>query len=181
MDFQNMKVTELKSYLQERGVSCYNLKKADLIKLCENSQAVGRLEIVKTPDDYMKSVKERLTIFHNQESVEIPDVDKVTKKDWSDNLQCIPDVKWASFFVYMIDKCGWTTKQVESHEQTKGYALKVSNHIDKVKVHHLCDYELWYIRAECLRQTSQSEKPYILWVLIQNSGKIQSAGCQCTG
>ena len=80
----------------------------------------------------------------------------MAKKDWSDNLQCIPDVKWASFFVYMIDKCGWTTKQVESHEQTKGYTLKVSNHIEKVKVHHLRDYELWYIRAECLRQTSQS-------------------------
>ena len=28
-----MKVTELKSYLQERGVSCYNLKKADAVSV----------------------------------------------------------------------------------------------------------------------------------------------------
>ena len=93
----------------------------------------------------------------------------------------MPDLEWPQVIVYLMGSCSWTSQQINSYKDSRAFALKDGNHIEKVQVHQINDHELFYVRAECQRQTSLSEKPYIVWVLLHSSGQVQSAGCQCTG
>ena len=54
-------------------------------------------------------------------------------------------------------KCGWSTEQVKQYRDTRGFALKDSNHIGKVNVHKILNTNFMYVKAECDRQTSLSE------------------------
>jgi len=178
-DFTLFKVSELKLYLQDRGVSCSDHRKHVLIELCQKSEDLG-LAIIKTPDDFVASTAARQTVNIAGERVKLPDLNQLA--DWCDDLKMMPDIEWTHVIVYLMESCGWNAQQVTSYKDTRGFALKDSNHLDKVKLHRLhADHQHLYIKADCHRQTSLSEKPYTVWVLLSLTGQIRSAGCQCTG
>ena len=179
-NFHNYKVSDLKTYLQQRGITCSDHRKNVLIELCEKSESLG-LKVVKTPDSYLKSSADRQTVSVNGKNVHFGGVGNIKPEKWCDDLKHVPDVEWPHVIVYLMDKCGWTPNQIATYKETRGFSLNNSGHIHKVQTHKIKDYEYFYIRADCTRQTSQSEKPYILWILIHSSCKIYSAGCQCTG
>lgn len=178
-DFSKWTVSQLKAYLQARGVSCSEHKKTVLQRLCETSLELS-LPIVKTPDDYLQSTSDRQTVAVGGEKIKLPSVDSGDLQ-WSENLAALPDFEWPNIVVYLMEKCGWSTEQLKHYQDTRGFALKESNHIDKVKVHRILNIDFMYVRAECARQTSLSEKPYFVWLLMKENGHIESGGCQCTG
>ena len=178
-EFSKWTISQLKAYLQAHGVSCSEHKKAVLQRLCETSLELS-LPIIKTPDDYLQSTSDRQTVTVGGEKVKLPPVDSGDLL-WSENLAALPDVEWPNLIVYLMEKCGWSTEQVKQYRDTRGFALKDSNHIGKVKVHEILNTNFMYVKAECDRQTSLSEKPYIVWLLMKENGHIESGGCQCTG
>ena len=177
-DFSKWKVNELKEYLQARGVSCSDHKKVVLQRLCETSMDLS-LPIIKTPDDFIQSTADRQTVTVQGESVRLPPVD--SNLQWSENLAALPDIEWPNIVVYLMEKCGWDSDQLEQYRDSRGFALKESNHIDKVQIHQLHNMDFLYVRAQCHRQTCLSEKPYIVWLLTKRNGHLESGGCQCTG
>ena len=178
-DFSKWKVPQLKKYLQDRGISCSDHKKSTLIELCTKSDEL-HLPVIKTPDTYHESVQSRQTVVIKGETVKLPSVD-CSDLQWSEDLTHLPDLDWPQIIVYLMENCGWTTQNIADYKNTRGYALKESNHIVEVKLHKLKDIDFLYVKATCDRQTSPSEKPYIVWMLVSDDCHIQSAGCQCTG
>ena len=57
---------------------------------------------------------------------------------WSEDLAVPPEFEWPNIVVYLMAKCGWSTKQLQQYQDTGGSALKESDHTDKVKVHKIC-------------------------------------------
>ncbi|MPC11591.1 hypothetical protein E2C01_004261 [Portunus trituberculatus] len=56
----------------------------------------------------------------------------------------------------------------------------MEKHIDKVEMRQE-EHNMTYVLALCRRQIAQSEKPYQVWLLLNNTGTIETAGCQCIG
>ena len=179
-NFTKYKVPQLKTYLQERGVSCSDYKKDALVHLCEESESL-QLQVIKTPDDYQQSVASRQTVVVDSKEVRLCDVFKIKDNEWSENLKTLPSVDWPPVVVYLMESCGWTPAQLLDYKQTRAFYLQDSRHVDRVKIHHIKHHEYLYVKSDCARQTSTSEKPYTVWVLMKNNGQIHSAGCQCTG
>lgn len=99
--------------------------------------------------------------------------------DWQDNLGTMPYVTTAQCLLYLVMKRGWSAARIESYEKERGYQLHLDKHIHNVKLKKL--EGITCIRGACTRQTSQSDTPYDVWLLVSPNGDINTAGCQCTG
>ena len=176
-NYNKMTVPVLRKYLIDRGVSCQSdYRKEVLVKLSQTADELG-LPVVKTPDDFDSSLKARLTVG---DGIVLTDPNKLPACKWSDNLASLPNIEWPHVMVYLMTTCGWTTEQITKYKSTNGYALKVGNSVNDVAIHKVEDQDYIFLQAKCTRHTS-SDKPYLVWLLVDISGKIISVACQCTG
>ena len=152
-----------------------------LVSLCENSFDLS-LPVIKTADDYQQSVAGRQTVTVGGRNVRLPDCNKLVDTKWSDDLRSVPNFEWPHVVIYLMETCGWTSQQVANYKDTRAFFLHDNNHVDKLLRHTIEDFpDFCYVKAMCTRQTSFSEKPYKVWVLLKKDSTIQAAGCECTG
>lgn len=98
---------------------------------------------------------------------------------WKDDLRTLPPIDNAQVLLYLLNKRGWTVPRISAFENERGFQIHKENHIQGVK----CKVEsnFIYIKAQCIRQTSLKETPYVVWLLATPKGTIEASGCQCTG
>ena len=136
----------------------------------------GITEITHT-SDHETAATSRRTISVN-ENLLFPDPLAITS--WDTDLTSLPHLTSAKCLVYLLSKGGWSSERAISYEKERGYQLFLEGHIEKVELRQE-DHNMTYVRALCRRQTAQSEKPYQVWLLVNNTGTIETAGCQCIG
>ena len=171
-------VSQLKEYLRQRSVPHSGYNKNELVKLVKNAiENPNLLEEVEPADSEIIG-ENRRTVSVNGKLVVFPDPHLL--RDWDDSHSNIPPITSAYCLIYLMNKKGWSGKRLESFENERGYQLFNDNHINTVQVKKLND-DMSYIRARCVRQTSQKESPYCVWLLATNRGHIEASGCQCTG
>ncbi|XP_046550286.1 uncharacterized protein LOC124260081 [Haliotis rubra] len=87
----------------------------------------------------------------------------------------------ADILVYLLGHASWSKERLKGFRKEKGYRLHVDGHVLTVELHSLTHDHI-YVRAQCTRETSQSEKAYLTWCLLEKENAcIVSAGCECTG
>lgn len=110
---------------------------------------------------------------------EVVFADPLMLTGWKDTLTYLPPIGSLQVLLYLMNKRAWTQERLNGLENERGYQLHKDNHIQNVKCK--ADGDFFYIKADCIRQTSLKETPYVVWLLATSRGSIESSGCQCTG
>ena len=177
-DINNMLKPELRSFLLARGITVTDYNVSQLRELAIKASDM-KLPVILEKDDSVDSFKKRTTVNLQNRVVNFPFVCDERLEMWTGNLTCIPDVISGDVFAYLLSIAQWTSERTKNYKQERGYQLFKCHHISAVQYHPLQE-EHMYIRAKCLRETSQSERLYLVWSLMNNNGSIRSAGCECT-
>nr|XP_034315695.1 uncharacterized protein LOC117685416 [Crassostrea gigas] len=177
-DVKNMLKPEFRSFLLARGIAVTDYNVSQLRELAIKALEM-KLPVISQKDDAIDSFRKRSTIALKDRVINLPFVCDVSLKSWTYDLSCMPDIVCADIFVLLLSNAQWTADRTKCYKQERGYRLFKCNNISAVQCHALPEYHM-YIRAKCLRETSQSEKPYFVWCLTDSNGTIKSAGCECT-
>ena len=169
---------ELRSFLLQRGMTVSDYKVEQLRELAYKAIEMN-LPVVKTEDDTISLLQHRTTLTINDSTVSFPFVFDVSLNQWSDNLNHLPNIQFADVFAHLLMNADWPRERVKLYKQERGYHLYTNHHIHTVRTHTLLHNHM-YVRGNCIRETSQSEKPYLVWCLLDSEGTIKSAGCECT-
>ncbi|XP_067658224.1 uncharacterized protein [Haliotis asinina] len=171
---------ELRSFLKARDMTVSNYTLTQLRELANKAAELG-LPVLTTPDDASSFLLERSTVVVDNEKVTFPVVVSPELKSWTDNLTLLPMFCQADILVYLLGPASWSKERLKGFRKEKGYRLHTDGHIHAVELHSL-SHNHTYVRAHCTRETSQSEKPYLTWCLLERGNAcIVSAGCECTG
>ena len=138
-----------------------------------------KLPVILKKDDRIVSFKKRTTVNFQIRVVNFPFVCDERSEMWTGSLTCIPGVISGDLFAYLLSIAQWTSERTQNYKQERGHQLVKCHHIRAIHYHSLHE-EHMYILAKYLRETSHSEKPYLVWCLMNNNGSIRSAGCECT-
>ena len=139
-----------------------------------------KLPVILEKDVSVDFFKKRTTVNIQNRVVNFPFVCDERLVMWTGNLTCIPGVISGDEFAYLLSIAQWTSERTRNYKQERGYQLFKCHHISAVQCHPLHE-EHMYIRAKCLRKTSQSERPYLVWCLLNNNDSIRSDGCEYIG
>ena len=170
---------ELRSFLLARGITVTDYNVSQLRELAIKASDM-KLPVILEKDDSVDSFKKRTTVNLQNRVVNFPFVCDERLEMWTGNLTCIPDVISGDVFAYLLSIAQWTSERTKNYKQERGYQLFKCHHISAVQCHPLHE-EHMYIRAKCLRKTSQSERPYLVWCLMNNNDSIRSDGCEYIG
>ncbi|XP_070560516.1 uncharacterized protein [Ptychodera flava] len=178
--FAEMKVTELKLYLKERGIPASDQKKPQLISLAQKA-AMMNLPVISEPDDLETSMKRRRTVKVNETiELELPDVRGIPAKDWSSDLFNLPNVQLVDVLVYLSAVCQFDCGRLRKLKSEDGYQLFAKRHVVEVKLYaHQPRSNYFYVKAKVVPQERQKSQPYVTWVLLDKSCNILSGGCEC--
>ncbi|XP_065929416.1 uncharacterized protein [Magallana gigas] len=177
-DVKNMLKPELRPFLLARGITVTDYNVSQLRELAIKASEM-KLPVISQKDDAIDSFRKRSTVALKDRVINFPFVCDVSLKSWTYDLSYMPDIVCADIFVHLLSNAQWTADRTKCYKQERGYRLFKCNHISAVQCHTLPEDHM-YIRAKCLRETSQSEKPYFVWCLTDSNGTIKSAGCECT-
>lgn len=176
INFATKTVPELRQFLSQRGISCYEYRKLKLVRLAEVAFELN-LDVITPEDDYKDVLTKRRTIKNHDGSFSVaPDLDKV---NWSTDLKNLPFTEMADLLIYFIRKGEWSDTRLKNYRQDNGYKLFKDRHINDVKMCKIPNSDYVYIAATCIRETNLSENPYTTWLLLQCDGQIFSGGCSC--
>ncbi|XP_046557759.1 uncharacterized protein LOC124266950 [Haliotis rubra] len=156
---------ELRSFLMARGMTVSNYTLAQLRELANKAVELG-LPVLTTPDDTASFLLERCTVVVDNETVTFPVVVSPKLKSWTDNLSSLPMFCQADILVYLLGHASWSKERLKGFRKEKGYRLHVDGHVHTVELHSLTHDHI-YVRAQCTRETSQSEKAYLTWCLLE--------------
>ncbi|KAK3091881.1 hypothetical protein FSP39_023407 [Pinctada imbricata] len=179
MNVDSMQKPQLKAFLSERGLTVSDYSVHQLRELSKKAIELN-LPIIKTPDDTEEMRKTRSRVIIDGECIKFFHVSSTDLKEWTDDLKNVPVFSQADIFVYLLSKSEWSPVRLQSYKSERGYRLFQSNHIHTVLCHQL-QHDHLYIKAKCIRETSQSADPYRTWCLLNSDGSCVSAGCECTG
>ncbi|XP_063859289.1 uncharacterized protein LOC135100387 isoform X1 [Scylla paramamosain] len=175
---QSWTTTELRKFLKERAIPYSGYSKAVLVGMVEKAIANPGITEITQPSDVVVAGITRKTVSVNGNVILFPDPRVITS--WEKDLTSLPHLTSAKCLVYLLSKGGWSSERAISYEKERGYQLFMESHIDEVELNQE-DHNMTYVWALCRRQTAQSEKPYQVWLLLNTTGTIETAGCQCIG
>ncbi|CAH1777005.1 unnamed protein product, partial [Owenia fusiformis] len=175
VNLDKMTVSQLKDYLKQREVSTSDYRRDMLVGL---AKLAHEIQLEKNPEinEETFSTESRRTVNIDGKTITFEDPEQI--KNWNIDLKTVPDIELSHCFHYLHTVCGWNAGRLANYTKDNGFKLFKDRHISAVKVKSL-SHEHMYVQAECVRQTSLSENPYKLFVLLEKSGIIKSAGCQC--
>ncbi|CAG2236532.1 unnamed protein product [Mytilus edulis] len=149
----------LRSFLMERGMTVSDYSVQQLRELAFKAVELD-LPVISTPDDTDSFLQFRSTVVLNGEKVTFPTV-------------------FQYVFAYLVSFAKWTPSRLRTYKNERGFRLSKSNHISSAEIFKL-PHEHFYIKASCIRETSQKADPYMTWCLVNSEGVCISAGCHCT-
>ncbi|XP_063444855.1 uncharacterized protein LOC134725172 [Mytilus trossulus] len=168
----------LRTFLMERGMTVSDYSIQQLRELAFKAVELD-LPVISTPDDTDSFLQFRSTVVLNGEKVTFPTVFQCEQKGWTDDLKSVPVFSMADVFAYLVSFAKWTPSRLKTYKNERGFRLSKSNHISSAEIFKL-PHEHFYIKASCIRETSQKADPYMTWCLVNSEGVCISAGCHCT-
>jgi hypothetical protein len=178
---EHMKVPELKAFLKARGMTVSDYKKNELLRLAEIAVELNLPVLAMLVDDTVKtkSTSRTSSLDSSGNVVHIPKVEHISQ--WSSELSSIPEIEQTDVFVYLVQG-GWGSDKLRQWKGCHGNRLQQDGHVCNVQ---MCsdpgpDYtHMSMLTAQCVRETSLNEKPYMVWLSLENNGAILTAGCEC--
>ena len=177
-DIHKWTVASLKHFLKARAIPHSGYSKDALVHMVEKAINSPQLTSLTEEDDGEETNIRRRTVEVNGTSITFPD--PYTLTGWDTNLITLPPITSALCLKYLLSKMRWTAERAIAYEKERGYQLFLDKHVTDVILKHV-QHQMIFVRGTCTRQTSQSEKPYQVWLLLSASGSIETAGCQCIG
>lgn len=177
MDFRNMKLPELRNFLKQRGIQHSTQRKENLIRLAE---VANDLQFpVQEADDYKDLSVSRRTVTDRKtnKTVVLPDITTISVDKWKTDLKTLPSLEMGDIMVYLLGNCGWLNERLKQYKQDNGYLLYQCNHVSGLMLYEMDSYQ--YVKCFCVPETRQSADPYITWILLNDTGTVQSGGCTC--
>ncbi|XP_070545560.1 uncharacterized protein [Ptychodera flava] len=175
-NIRTMRVPELRDFLASRGITCNNARKDKLVQLVELAIELDIRPI--EPDDREISSKRRRTVVDaRNRPITLPDPAQI--RNWDSNLCSLPPIVITDVMIYLWDVCQWTRERMAQYRKDNGHLLFADGHIIDVKLHRVPNSDYMYVMSECVRETSQREKPYRTWFLLKTNSEIISGGCNC--
>lgn len=183
-EFKNKGVVDLKLYLKMRGITCTNLKRKDLLKLCQKADEM-MLEV--DPDCMSTSINDDITrkLFTVDGVIQHPDQLK-----GSADMNKFPSIQ-------RIDVQSYLRKKKDQFEDTStgsefniknldGYQIYEAGFVTEIDI---CDTNLanyFVIKMKVKPKQRQCDPitklPYYAgWIIFQRPSKIWDAYCACKG
>ncbi|XP_070547577.1 uncharacterized protein [Ptychodera flava] len=176
-DLKTLKFAELKEFLKIRGISRQGATKAVLLQLAENAINLNVPNLAVEPDDFESERRKRRTVKISGREVELVDIRAV--RNWGENLKFLPDVDLIRISSYLRSVCRWSDERLVNYRKDNGHKLFVDGHVYGVKIHFISGTEFIYVKCCCVRETSQTAKPYETWILMASDGRLLTGGCDC--
>ncbi|KAJ8309676.1 hypothetical protein KUTeg_011541 [Tegillarca granosa] len=151
--------------LRPRGITVGDYRLEQLRELAEKAAQMD-LPVIE-PNDLNISMEKRSTIRIDDVTVQHPVVYDQSLGNWTDDLNEIPIITAVDIFAHLMSNAGWEKKRVNQYKEERGYKLFRNRHIYGVQRHRL-EHQHLYVRGLCIRETSQTEKPYLVWCLLSS-------------
>lgn len=179
--FDSMKVNDLQEFLAKRGITTTNLRKKDLLQLCE---AVKSLDLPVDPDFARQSTAVDL----KQKLSSLPISDPFVDKNFTNDFSEVPtNFTLFDIFNYLLHKTSdYDKKKLRAYKSCEDYRLFIDGHVESLTFNKCGDAEVCLFRAKV--KSTQKDKTYCctkfyqLWFAIKKStGEVTSAYCTCIG
>lgn len=123
--FDSMKVNDLQEFLAKRGITTTNLRKKDLLQLCE---AVKSLDLPVDPDFARQSTAVDLKQKLSSLPISDPFVDKNLTNDFSE----VPtNFTLFDIFNYLLHKTSdYDKKKLRAYKSCEDYRLFIDGHVE---------------------------------------------------
>nr|XP_034325261.1 uncharacterized protein LOC105329320 isoform X3 [Crassostrea gigas] len=179
--FDSMKVNDLQEFLAKRGITTTNLRKKDLLQLCE---AVKSLDLPVDPDFARQSTAVDL----KQKLSSLPISDPFVDENFTNDFSEVPtNFTLFDIFNYLLHKTSdYDKKKLRAYKSCEDYRLFIDGHVESLTFNKCGDAEVCLFRAKV--KPTQKDKTYCctkfyqLWFAIKKStGEVTSAYCTCIG
>ena len=175
-NFGAWRVTDLATFLRERGISCCLSRKNDLVRLCLLATEL-ELEVIDSHDDHFDTNTLKRSVIIAGETVVISPITSIS--NWHRSLNDLQEVESCDILIYFMKLCKWNEQRLKSYKNDNGHRLFMANHIDNVTISEKLENHFFYVKATCVPETRQTAKPYDVWVLLRYPGEVISGGCTC--
>lgn len=177
-EHRNKTVRELKDFLRQRDINTSIHRKPTLIRLCEAASAMSMEP--EEEEDVNTDRVERRTIEVDGKPVILEDILSISTSKWEKNLTDIPNIENGDVMIYLLTVCKWSKERLKNYKADRGYQLfkTDSHHIDNVLITKM-PHQHYYVKSTCVPQDSQGDKPYMAWLLMDDTANIKSGGCNC--
>ncbi|XP_062580916.1 uncharacterized protein LOC134242809 [Saccostrea cucullata] len=175
--FTSLKVVELQDILRGKGISVSNVKRENLVKLCE---AVVKLNLPDDPDmcaDHPVSIYDILGKFSD---------DPFKIQGLSNDLTKLPTFSLYDVFNYLLYKtANYDQRKLKAYKSCEDYRLFFDGYVEKLEMKELEDGDNYLIKS-CVKPTQKdrtylNKTAYDVWVVMCKSGSVNCAYCTCIG
>ncbi len=185
--FYARSVKELQLYLQERGVPISNIRKAELVDLCE---AATELDIEIDPDGLLEDREEVI-----RSKLLTPTGLTLTNPclvNQNISVQNLPPVGIFDIYNYLIRHESHTHASLRDYQKMEGYGMFKDGHVQDIKSVQFDDAPGYFAIISKVKPRTKEKDPvtklkfYTAWVVLTNSiefstGSVYSAYCCCKG
>ena len=184
-DFENMRVKELKDYIQQRGVPVSTYKKPDLVLL---AQSLHQMNASVDPDYREDCIEhcldEHLTLPAGKR---VPDPFKMSNV--SSDFSSLPTFGLMDIFNHLImSKTEYDKDMLASWRSFDEYTLFKNGHVRSLQHKIIFDNDdskfhviLGQVIPTQKEKTQEGDRVYKLWFILKPNGSIYSAFCRCKG
>ncbi len=119
-----------------------------------------------------------LTKTVNKVTLCVPHPMKLTSAtSWIDDMKQWPAVTYIDIINYLVLSEGVDGEELRNYKSTKAYSYLHSNKIGRILFHKHQQFTL--LKAEVEPSQSINKPNHIAWVMLQNNGVVETAGCSC--
>ena len=180
VEFNRMKVPELKKYLQVSGISIANKRREELLDLCQKAHELA-IEVIDKQEDPSATSVIKLT---TKDGI-IPDPYSL-KSDWTTDFTPLANYTWGDMYAYLIVKEGYDHESLKAYKSLEGFRLHRDGHVQSLQTntstffgYHLVKFSVKPTERE---RTQIGNKPtYDCWLVLKEDGSVHSAHCPCIG
>ncbi len=108
-------------------------------------------------------------------SVTVPHPSLLT--EWVDDMKQWPDVSYIDIVNYFVFSEGVDGEELRNYKSTEAYNYLHSNKIGTVLFKKHCDFI--FLKAAVEPSQSVNQAKHTAWVMLKESGVVETVGCSC--
>jgi hypothetical protein len=181
-NFNRKSVKELQNYLKERGVTFSDLRKTELVEICE---AADRLGIDVDPDGLLEDREDIL-----RETLLIPEELMLSNPETvkgSQDLRILPPFAIFDIYNYLLTFDQYSHSLLRNYQKMEAFGLFEDRYVLNIEC---CSLGGYYsaVKSNARQRTNDIDpvsklKYYKAWIVFSKSdkGRVVSAYCSCKG
>ena len=125
--FRSKSVNWIIDYLRKRGITVDVRRKEALVQLCLFASSAGLYVSGASEQVLEADHKHRLLVGARY----LPEPETL---EWSADLSGVPVISMTDVFIYLREKCGWTSHRLRQYKEDDGAKLNQAGHVHNVMV-----------------------------------------------